>query len=136
MEEETAEVVLDKVRSLINEAQIEIPDSVIDRAHRIGPVRKDSDNNKTQSIIVRFSTFRHRTRLYRARKTFKSSRVRLDLTKIRYKLLGDARMMVEKNPKVSFVYADINCRLRLRPMKGDDISFESMEELDEIISNL
>ena len=136
VEEETAEVVLDKVRSLINEAQIEIPDSVIDRAHRIGPVRKDSDNNKTQSIIVRFSTFRHRTRLYRARKTLKSARVRLDLTKIRYKLLGDARMMVEKNPKVSFVYADINCRLRLRPMKGDDISFESMEELDEIISNL
>ena len=136
VEEETAEVVLDKVRSLINEAQIEIPDSVIDRAHRIGPVRKDSDNNKTPSIIVRFSTFRHRTRLYRARKTLKSARVRLDLTKIRYKLLGDARMMVEKNPKVNFVYADINFRLRLRPMKGDDISFESMEELDEIISNL
>ena len=46
---------LDKVRSLIHEAQVEIPDSVIDRAHRIGPVR--SVNNKSQSIIVRLSTF-------------------------------------------------------------------------------
>ena len=40
-ENETSENVLTKVKSLITEAKCDIPDAVIDRAHRIGKVYKD-----------------------------------------------------------------------------------------------
>ena len=46
-----------------------LEDSVIDRAHRIGPVYNDRTTGKPmQSVIVRFTTFRHRTMFYHSRK--------------------------------------------------------------------
>ena len=58
---ESSNDVLDKVKSLITESGCEVPNVVIDRAHRIDKGYQD----KTQivplkSIIVRFSTLRHR----------------------------------------------------------------------------
>ena len=73
------------VKGLIEEVpDLEIPEVVTDRAHRIGP---DYPNNKKtqkvcKSIIVRFTTFGHRTSFYRARKSIGNrAQVRLDLTK-------------------------------------------------------
>ena len=66
-EKETNEEVLKKVKKIFNEeAEVEIPEENIDRPHRVGPKK-----NKNQAIIVKFSTFRHRTLFYRARKTLK-----------------------------------------------------------------
>ena len=62
--------VLEKVKKLVNEARVYIPHSNIDRAHRIGP-KKD----KKQAIIVKFTTFRHRTLLYRAGRKLKNGRI-------------------------------------------------------------
>ena len=48
-----------------------------------------------QSIIVRFTTSKHRTLLYENHKNIKSgARIRLDLTKDRYNLLVSARKRV------------------------------------------
>ena len=60
-ETETSEDVLDKVKELIEEAEIEIPDDCIDRAHRVGKAFVDTNGARKQQVIVRFTTWRHRT---------------------------------------------------------------------------
>ena len=68
------------------EAEVDVPEKTNDRAHRVGPKRK-----KNQAIIVRFSTFRHRTLFYRAREKLKNGvKSHIDLTKKRFNLLLDA----------------------------------------------
>ena len=48
--------------------ELDIPDTVIDRAHRIGPEYFDyKTKKKCRAIIVSFTTFRHRKLNYRAR---------------------------------------------------------------------
>ena len=55
---ETSEKALKKVKSLINEAECDIPDVAIDRAQRIGNGYKDRKTNTfCKSMIVRFTTF-------------------------------------------------------------------------------
>ena len=57
---EKSEEVLGKVIKIIKESEAEIPESVLDKAHRIGPACTDIDTGKKmQSITVRFTTFRH-----------------------------------------------------------------------------
>ena len=80
LERESSEEVLKSVKSLIEKSGEVIPDSTLDRAHRIGPVYTNKEKGKCQSIIVRFSTFRHRTLFYRARRKIKTGeKIRLDL---------------------------------------------------------
>ena len=90
-----------------------------------------------QSIIVRFTTFRHKTLFYKNRKKIKSgARIRLDLTKDRYNLLVSARKRVNNCPEVNYVYADINWRLKVKLADESHKFFESMEELNGILSNV
>ena len=80
-----------------------------------------------QSIIVRFTTFTNRTLLYENRKNIKSgARIRLDLTKDRYNFFC---------PEVNYVYANINCRLKVKLADESHKFFESMEELNGISSS-
>ena len=83
---EASDEVLDKVMSLMAEAECDIPEVVIDRAHR---------------VIVRFSTFRHRTKFYRSRSKLKNNvkvkprileslALKLDLTGSRYTIFTKA----------------------------------------------
>ena len=66
---ETSDQVLNTIRDQIKEVRAEIPDVVIDRAHRIGsPYYDEEAKMKKQPIIVRFTTFRHRTMFYHHRK--------------------------------------------------------------------
>ena len=90
-----------------------------------------------QSIIVRFTTFRHKTLFYKNRKKIKSgARIRLDLTKDRYNLLVSARERVNNCPEMNYVYADINCRLKVNLADERHKFFESMEELNGILSSV
>ena len=58
-----------KVINIIKVSEAEIPESVLDRAHRIGPRYSDNDTEKKmQSIIARFTRFRHRTLFYKIAK--------------------------------------------------------------------
>ena len=127
---EKSEKVLEKVINIIKESEAEIPDC-------IGPTYTDNDTGKKmQSIIVRFTTFRHRTIFYANRKNIKSgARIRLDLTKDCYNLLVSARKRVNNCLEVNYVYADINCRLKVKLADESHKFFESMEELSITLSN-
>ena len=62
-----------KAINIIKESEAEIPESILDRAYRIGPTYTDNDTGKKmQSIIVRFTTFRYRTLFYTNLKNIKS----------------------------------------------------------------
>ena len=54
-EKETSDSVLTKVKELIDESGVNIPDSTVDLAHSIGKKKV-----KSQAVPVRFTTHRHR----------------------------------------------------------------------------
>ena len=71
---ETNEEVYHKIENLSSENDTTIPENVLDRAHRIGTVIKDKlSGQDTQSVIVQFSTFKHHTKVYKARKSIKDN---------------------------------------------------------------
>ena len=79
-ENESPKKVLEEIKCLFSEASINVPDACIDRAHRVS---KTDD-----TVIVRFTTFHHRTMFYRKRKKLKNGvKVHLDLIKARLDLL-------------------------------------------------
>ena len=134
---ESSDDVLDSVKSLFKEAKVDIPESVIDRAHRIGSRYLDaSSNNCYKSIIVYFTTFRHRTMFYRAKNKLKRGvRIKLDLTKSRYDLLKRANDHVKEVPSIKFCYADVNCRLKVKSNDENqkDIFFSFFDDLRDVL---
>ena len=90
------------VKEMFKKLNVNVPDTVIDRAHRIG--------NRHQRI-VRFTTWRHRTLVYRARKKPQSPyKIRLDLTKKRLNTVIVTKGVL-KAKRLGFTFADVNCRL-------------------------
>ena len=100
---------------------------MLDRAHRVSKSNHD--------VIVRFTTFRHRTLLYRKRKTLKGKSVHLDSTKSRLKLLNDAKNLISSRSDIAFCYADINCRCKVRYSDGKELFFESISDLEDILDD-
>ena len=99
---ESGEQCLTKVKQMFKKLNVKVPDTVIDRAHRIG--------NRHQ-MIVRFTTWRHRTLVYRARKKPESPyKIRLDLTKKRLNTVIATNDVLQAK-KLGFSFADVNCRL-------------------------
>ena len=92
-EKETSEEVLKKVKKVIKEeAEVNIPEETIDKVNRVRPKK-----NKNQTIIVKFSTFRHRTLFYRAKKKLKNGvKLHIDLTKSRFNLMLSRLFKVKK----------------------------------------
>ena len=132
---ETSDQVLTKVESLCKDAEVDIPECIIDRHHRIGkPYYDKVTKNQVKSIIVRFATFRHRTLFYRAKNKMENVKVKIDLTKARYNLLKQANEYVKNMTDVKFCYADVNCRLKVKWVNESrqDNFFGSMKELSEL----
>ena len=99
----------------------------------------DSETIEVQPIIARFTTFRDRTALYRARKAIKESSgygISLDLTYDRLTLLKEARKMVEKVDGIKFAYTDINCQLRVVTKNGKHLAFNTVDDLLAIIASM
>ena len=128
---ETIDKVLSKVMDMCKEAGVDIPDTVIDRVHRIGEAYFDNKRKKNcKSIIVHFITFRHRTMIYRAKKNMKNNvPVKLDLTKKCYDLLVSANRFVANINSVKFFYADINCRPKIK-WSDDSLNDEFFHSLN------
>ena len=83
------------IRKLLEEANVVIPDACIDRAHCV--------NKTNDTVIVRFTTFRHRTKFYRNRKALKVVvTVDLALTKSRLDLLMKENNYVKDISNVDF----------------------------------
>ena len=83
---------------------------------------------------MRFTTFRHRRTLCRARSKLKGEKVRLGLTKSRYDLLSNPKKYVKQIATIRFYYVDIKCRLKIKFIgeDQDDVFFSSMDELRNI----
>ena len=132
----------DRVRDILTDSGIEIENCGLDRAHRVGRKSEsgpDGDKTVTQPIIVRFCSFRDRTKVFRKRKSIKERfkyGVSLDLTKKRHAILMKAKERCEDVEGINFVYTDINCSLRVFTLQGKHLQFDSMLDLENIISNL
>ena len=83
---------------------------------------------------MRFTTFRHRRTLCRARSKLKGEKVRLGLTKSRYDLLSNPKNYVKEIATIRFCYVDAKCRLKIKFIgeDQDDVFFSSMDELRNI----
>ena len=117
-EEETGDICLQKVSSAISDMGIELPANAIDRAHRVGKPRKTLKYGEQQSVIVRFTSWRDRTLVYRARKD-SGLVISLDISKARQDLLYKVRSeLVERYPDAVFAFADVNCNLSVKFASG------------------
>ena len=134
VKDESGGDVLEFAKSLSKEAKVAVPDNVLDRAHRTGPSYMDRiTSEKCKSIILRFTTFRHRTLFYRARKNLKSRCI----VKSRFNLLKKANDHVKKIRAISFCYADVNCHFRVKfhDAKQEDIFFSTFDELRDFVDS-
>ena len=88
-----------------------------------------------KSIIVRFTTFGHRTSFYRARKSIGNrAQVRLDLTKRRYDILKAGNEFIKSiGHTAKFCYADINCRMKIKWGDNSVEFFESLQDLKDLV---
>ena len=125
-QKETGEDCLQKVQDVFAELGIEIHDNVIDRAHRVGKV-KNYEGQRGRQMIVRLTTWRHRTKIYRSRKNTQKYKIRLDLTMRRREVLKEANKLLNSTTD-SFAFADVNCNLCWFH-RGSYKYFESLDDL-------
>jgi len=134
---ESNDMVLTNVLNYFVEAPVKIPEVAVDRVHRIGPKYTNRGGKLCRSIIVKFNNFRYRTEFYNNRKNLTNHKsVKIDLTKKRYQLLKDAQDLLSKTLLEEgiedniYVYADVNCRLKIVNKDMDESSF--FESLDDV----
>ena len=123
-EKERSDEVLEQVRKLFGKAEVTIPDAVLDRAHRVSKSNHD--------VVVKFTTFCHRTLFHRKCKTLKDKSLHLDLTNSRLRLLNDAKKLISIRNNIAFCYADVNCRCKVRYSDGKELFCESISDLENI----
>ena len=68
---EKLEDVINPFKDCFAEADFDIPDTVLDRVHRTGPVYKDESDQNIQGIIVKFNNFRYISMFYKDWKKLK-----------------------------------------------------------------
>ena len=120
---ESSYIVLESIKCLLSEASINIPDGCTDCAHRVS--RTDD------TVIMRFTTFCHRTIFHRKRKKLKNTvKVQLHLTKAILDLLIKANKYVNNLSNVDFLYADTKCRLKIHFLNNIESFFVSMDDLN------
>ena len=84
-------------------------------------------------MIIKFTTWRHRTAVYRARKNNPNVGIRLDLTKKRVDILDTVRDLSKNNANIDFVFADVNCSLCFRLTNSKFVYFRTVEEAEKIL---
>ena len=130
------ENMMKKVEDVLTRLDCGVGIDAVDRAHRIGQVTTDQNGTQQQQVIVRFNSFSQRTKVYRKRKSIKDVKIRLDLTRKRLGILKDADDMTKSRDDITFVFADINCRLAAKLANGDFIFFESIDDLNEKLDSI
>ena len=106
------------------------------RAHRVGKKFKDKNNRVVHPVIVRFTSWRSRTDVYKKRKKDGNIRIYPDLTKRRVKLRKDAETLVENNENISYVFADVNNNIGVKLKTGKLAFFNSTAELAKVINDV
>ena len=127
---ESSENCLEKVKNVFSELGVDVLDVVIDRAHRIGRPRV-VQGKRVHQVIVRFTTWRHRTLVYRARKNCPKYKIKLDLTKKKVETIEKMSEFLARK-KLGFAFADVNCRLCVKI--GEEFHhINSEDDLHDII---
>ena len=135
---ETAEDCLDTVRHIISELKLDIPDAVLDRAHRIGTAK----GSHPPIIIFKFTTWRHRTLFYRSREAIFSKfkwKTTLDITRENIVLMDRVRgeLKAREIDTIKYVFCDVNCQPTMRTVTDTFIRFNSVDQaLDSIEKHL
>ena len=126
---------LDKEKLLIKETSCDIPDVVIERAHRIGKGYNDKKPNvHCKSIIVSFINFRHRTMFHRSWANLKNNvKLKLDLTKNRHTIFTIAIETIKSYDNVNYVMVEMNCQLKVVFKAGSDKLFTENMNFKEIL---
>ena len=138
LESKTSEDVFNNALDMCKKKKINISENDIDHAHRIDKPYVDNISEKPcKSIIVRFTSFRKRTLVYRGKKVIKDVRLKVDLTKKVHTFLLKANEYIKNIPKVKFCYGDINCRLKVRweVTRTSDSFFSLLDQLKLIIED-
>ena len=86
-------------------------------------------------MIIRFTTWPHRTAVYRARKSCDKYKIRLDLTKKRLDTIMNTTKMIEEKGFQGFTFADVHCRLCAKIGK-DFHYFNDEDDLTSLIDRL
>ena len=131
-------LLMEKIMKELNDAEVDIPTYEIDRCHRIGD--RYHYNGKTyQDVLIKFGFWRSRNTMYQNRKTF-SFRVLADLTTRRMGVLKSARDEVLRvpglNDLVDFVFADVNCKLKMKTKSNRFYGFNTHDEFLSLVGRL
>ena len=129
------EKVKEEILKLGDDVHLDL-DHAIDRAHRVGPKKDRRGNPIERAMIVRFTSWRARTLVYKNRKKNNDCRYYVDLTQRRVQLKKKAIKLTKDNEKVDFAYADINNNICLLLKDGKKKFFNSEEELANILANI
>ena len=128
--DETTDKVFSKAENILKEACPNLSGDCINHAHRIGRDYKYYKTNKTcRIVIVRFTSFKHRTSIYRNRNILEDVRVKLESTKKKYNILKSA----DEKQDVNYVFTYINCRWKVVLKDGVSEFFKDIPELNEPI---
>ena len=120
-ENESSDKTLEEIKCLFSEASINIPDACIDRAHRVS---KTDD-----TVIVRFTTFRHRICFTWKGRNWKMEWKFISTSKSQIRPTDQTSKYVKNLSNVDFVYTDINCRLKIQFSNNNKSFFDSMDDL-------
>ena len=95
--DETSDDVLKYVKEMFDVGELDIPDTVTDRAHWVGPEYSDyKTKKKCKAIIVRFTMFTLRGLVYRVKREIRNNNG-LYFTKERHALLLGANNLAKGN---------------------------------------
>ena len=130
-EKETGDDCLEKVKAAISSMGVNLSDFALDRAHRVGKRNTSEKYGEQHFMIARFTTWRERTLVYKARKE-STLVVGLDITKPRQELLNNVReKLVNKYSDAEFAFTDVNCNLVVKFTSGFK-QFQSWDDAKEL----
>ena len=121
-------------------------DENIDRVHRIGKTYTDkTTGKKVKFITVKLNSWKSRQRFCNARpKHFTNGKwkpgqhlfsVLGDLTRRRCLLLNKAKGLIKDCESINYIFADVNCSLRMKFQNGVFKCFNGENELHCLINN-
>lgn len=116
---------------------VDVPVHAYDCAHRIGKRKQTEKYVDLHFMIVRFTSCRERSNVYRARKNGNENLViSLDIARPRQTLLNKVRDdLVAKYANAEFAFNDINCNLVIKfGGRGGFRQFASWEDAKDLCS--
>ena len=131
---EKSEDCFEIVKNIIKEMELDIPDVVLDRAHRVGR----ASGTRPPPIIFKFTTWRHRTLFYRRREEISKKfnwTVSLDITRQNIELMDEVRSALEAKEisVIKYVFCDVNCQPTMRTTDDRFLRFSSIDEALNIL---